>query len=96
MFTTAVGSGLPLMIGASLAPVPEMDGLASARSMADGKRDPPPQAVNVMLVQQTRQATAERARCPAALVRLLIGKINLGSDLHATKGERGPPPQGGH
>jgi len=45
------------------------------RGLTDGKRDPLPQAVNVMLVKQTRQAAAVRAGCPAALVRLLIGKI---------------------
>ena len=59
-----------------MAPVPEVGGLASARSMADGKCDPLPQAVNVMLEKQTRQATARRAECPAALGRLLNGKID--------------------
>ena len=59
-----------------MAPVPELGGLASARSMADGKCDPLPQAVNVMLVRQTRQATAIRVGSPAALGRLLNGKID--------------------
>ena len=59
-----------------MASAPVLGGLASARSMADGKCDPLPQAVNVMLVRQARQATAKRARCPAALVRLLNGKID--------------------
>ena len=58
-----------------MAPVPGLGGLASARSTTDGKCDPLPQAVNVMLVKQTRQETAGRAECPAALDRLLIGKI---------------------
>jgi hypothetical protein len=75
------------MTGASLAPVPEMGGLASARSVTDGERDPPPQAVNAMAAAQTRQANAQRAGCRITLFRLLIGKINLGTVLRKTAGE---------
>ena len=58
-----------------MVPVPELGGLALARSTTDGKLEPLPQADSVMLVRQARQATAVRAGCPAALDRRLIGKI---------------------